>query len=192
MEWPFDYPASVVEADTSIIFCLDLNLTITYCNPAWDRFAMENSGSRLCRPGVIGRSILEFIGGPQRDYYARTYKRLLTVGEAWEHEYECSSKEVYRKFHLRAVPIRKTAGLLVINSLRVERPHEVVQCQPLEDVYRNSTGLIIMCGSCRRTRRNSIGATSWDWVPEFVENFPVRSSHGLCPPCCELYYPDEE
>ena len=40
MDWPFDYPASVVEADTSIIYCLDLNLAITYCNPAWDRFAI--------------------------------------------------------------------------------------------------------------------------------------------------------
>jgi PAS domain-containing protein len=158
MEWPFDYPASVVEADTSVIFCLDPNLTITYCNPAWDRFAKENGGSELYRPSVIGRSILEFIGGPQRDYYARTYKRLLAVAEPWDHEYECSSKEVYRRFHLRAVPIKKRAGLLVINSLRVERPHQLVPCEPLEEVYRDSTGLIIMCGSCRRTRRNSSGA----------------------------------
>ena len=96
MEWPFDYPAAVVEADTSVIFCLDLNLEITYCNPAWDRFAMENGGNELCRPAVNGRNILEFIDGPQRDYYARTYKRLLTRAEPWEHEYECSSKGVYR------------------------------------------------------------------------------------------------
>jgi hypothetical protein len=52
MEWPFDYPAFVVEADTSVIYCLDLNLAITYCNPAWDRFAMENGAKELCRPAV--------------------------------------------------------------------------------------------------------------------------------------------
>ena len=54
----FDYPVSVVEADTAVIFCLDADLRITYCNPAWDRFALENGGEHLCRPAAANSAQL--------------------------------------------------------------------------------------------------------------------------------------
>jgi hypothetical protein len=190
VEWPFDYPASVVETDTSVIFCLDGDLTITYCNPAWDRFALDNGGSELCRPAVVGRGFLEYISGPQREFYSRTYSRLLAKTEPWEHEFECSSKDLYRKYHMRVVPIQKQAGLFVVNSLLVERPQQRLPMPPLEDMYRNTNDLIVMCGSCRRTRRKGHGQALWDWVPDFAESFPVRSTHGICALCRELYYPD--
>jgi len=184
---PFDYPASILESDTSVIFCLDPDLNITYCNPAWDHFALDNGSERLCRPAPIGRCVLDYIDGPDRDYYATQYKRILAQSEPWERDYECSSSETYRKFRLRVVPMHKNPGLVVINSLSMECPHDLPACAPLEELYRTPAGLIVMCGSCRRTRRNRNGVDQWDWVPEFVRHMPHDVSHGLCAHCLELY-----
>lgn len=184
---PFDYPASILESDTSVIFGLDPDLNITYCNPAWDRFARDNGGEHLCRPAPIGRCILDFISGPAQDHYAAFYRRMLAQSDPGEFDYDCSSPDKHRKFRLRAIPMRKNPGLLVINSLRLERSHDCPACAPLEERYRTADGLIVICGNCRRARRNLPGVEHWDWVPEFVRHLPDRVSHGLCAPCLEHY-----
>ena len=175
-----------------MIFCLDAELTVTYCNPAWDRFAVQNGGPELCHPAPIGHCVLDFICGADRGYFEKHYRSVLQQSEAWERDYECSSSGVYRKYRLRVLPMQTVRGLFVVNSLIVERAHELAAKPPLEEVYRTTRGLIVMCASCRRTRRNIQGIDIWDWVPSFVENFPVRTTHGVCAPCRELYYPDDE
>ena len=192
LEEPSDGPGHVNEAETSVTFCLDSALRITYCNLAWDQFALLNDGSHLARPAVIGRCILDFISGPDHDYYAEAYKRVLTTNESWEHEYECSSTQIYRKFRLRVFPMQKISGLLVVNSLLTESAQLARSEQPLEHLYRTQEGLLIMCSSCRRTRRNNPGIPIWDWVPGFLEPMAERVSHAICAPCKELYYPSEE
>jgi hypothetical protein len=188
----FDYPTSIVEADNAVIFCLDPELIITYCNPAWDQFAIQNGGPELCRPMPVGRCVLDFIGGPDRGYFKKHYDHTLQQSEPWEREYECSSSDVYRKFQMRVLPMQSVRGLFVINSLIVEQAHQLSASPPLEEVYRRADGFILMCGSCRRTRRNSPGIDIWDWVPSFVEDFPARTTHGICAPCKEHYYPDPD
>jgi hypothetical protein len=188
----FDYPITLVEADSTIVFCLDADLRITYCNQAWDRFAMANGGEHLCRPAPIGSSVLDHINGPDKQYFEKQYRRVMGQKEPWERDYECSSAEVYRRFRLRVIPMQKRPGLFVMNSLRVERVHESPVCAAIESGYRRPDGFIVMCASCRRTRRPLPGPHMWDWVPAFVENFPPRTTHGVCLPCKELYYPDDE
>jgi hypothetical protein len=188
----FDYPVSVVEADTAVIFCLDADLRITYCNPAWDRFAIENGGVHLCRPAPVGISVLDYISGPDKQYFAKHYRRVIGQKEPWERDYECSSANTYRGFRLRVVPMQKTPGLFVVNSLKVEYAHRLTACAAIESIYRRPDGFIVMCASCRRTRRYCPGMDVWDWVPTFVENFPSRTTHGVCSPCKELYYPNVE
>ena len=185
-----EYPREVVDNDEVVMFSLDGNLNITYCNTGWDQFALANGGQHLCTPGPIGRCVLDYIGGPDREYFAKHYKRLIGRSEPWERDYECSSANVYRKFRLRVVPFRKKAGLCVMNFLIVEHPHQSAASAPFEETYRRPDGLIVMCASCRRTRR-SLNPEGWDWVPAFVTEFPLRSTHGVCLPCRELYYPDE-
>jgi hypothetical protein len=189
MNPPFDYPASVVEAENSVIFCLDPDLRITYCNPAWDRFAQENGGHELLRPAPIGRSVLDYISAPVRDHYARLYERILNQSDPWEEDFECSSQTLYRRFRSRLIPMKNNSGLLVMNYLHEERQHDAASCAPVEEVYRTPQGVIVMCASCRRTRRANDPVETWDWVPHFVGNTPLMVSHGVCPPCRELYYP---
>ena len=195
MDTPFDYQPEIVEADTAVIFCLDSDLLITYCNPAWDRFATENGGPELRRPQVIGTCVLDYISGPARDYYATAYKRVLAQSKPWQHRYECSSEKVHREFRLLAIPIKKRPGVFVRNSLDVEHAHQEALSKPLEKVYRQSNGLITMCSGCRRTRRNLSGVEIWDWVPAFLALPPAAArqiTYGICSTCRELYYPEDE
>jgi len=188
--FPFpEFPAAAVDADPSVVFALDSSLHIIYCNPAWDRFASENGGRELQKPAPLGHSVLDFITGALRPFYECAYRRVLEGGAPWEHLYECSSASVYRAFALRVLPMKQSAGLLAINSLRVERAHDRPSFAGLDEVYRQSNGVIVMCSHCRRTRRRLGDREAWDWVSDYVARRPLQVSHGLCETCLEYYYP---
>jgi hypothetical protein len=181
----------MADPESTVICCLDSRLRIVYCNSAWDRFAVENGAPHLCRPAPIGHCILDFISGPDRDYFEKHYRTCLLESQLWERDYECSSAKVHRTFRMRVLPLQSMRGLLVIFSLQVERPHELAGSPPLEDLYRSERGLIMMCASCRRTRRDGPDGESWDWIPSFVDRMPLRTSHGICTPCMELHYRED-
>ena len=181
-------PVAALEQDHSVIFSLDANLRITYCNTAWDRFAAANGGPGLIRPAPLGRSVLDYISGPLAAYYETAFRNALRAAEPWRHVYECSTPAAFRKFVMHVFPDKGTHGLLVVNSLCVERPHEPSQTHLRDADYRAATGLVVMCSHCRRTRRTT-AAEQWDWVPEYLEHQPAQTSHGLCSPCLEYYYP---
>ena len=193
MNTRFDYPATVVDADPAVVFCLDSALTITYCNAAWERFALQNEAPELCGPAPIGKCVLDYISGPARNFYASVYERVLVTSKPWEHRYECSSAEVYREFRLLVIPIHKYGSLFVRSSLEVEHAHQRTSCGLSETAYRQSNGLIIMCSSCRRTRRSVSGTNIWDWVPAFLALPPADKrdiTYGICPACHDIYYRD--
>jgi len=181
-------PVAALEHDHAVIFSLDADLRITYCNTAWDRFAVANGGPELMRPAPIGRPLLDFISGPLAAYYAAALGNARSAPEPWHHVYECSSPAAFRRFVMHVFPDKVTHGLLVVNSLCVERPHEPGQTRLRDADYRGRNGLIVMCSHCRRTRRDG-PLEEWDWVPEYVEHQPPKTSHGLCNPCLEYYYP---
>ena len=198
MVFPDDISPAALEHDPSVIFVLDSSLRIAYCNTAWDRFAAANGGNDLLRPAPIGRSLVDSIGEPLSAFYESAYQGVLHSLEPWRHFYECSSPATFRKFSMHVLPLRSTGGLLVVNSLCVERPHGLGAGPPSEAAYRQADGLIVMCSHCRRTRRteavgrDAVGRDAieqWDWVAEYVAEMPPRTSHGLCKVCLEYYYP---
>jgi hypothetical protein len=188
MELLGEIPAAALEQDPSVIFALDSTLHITYCNAAWDHFAAANGGPGLVRPAPIGRPLLAYINGPLAGYYGGALRHVLKTGAPWRHTYECSSRATFRKFLMHVFPVRKTQGLLVVNSLRMERPHELSHDRIGAGDYRTSEGVVVMCSHCRRAQRRG-SPDQWDWVPEYVEHLPPNTSHGLCNLCLEYYYP---
>ena len=178
-----------LEANTSVIYALDASLRITYCNAAWDRFAESNGGDRLKREDVIGTDVMAIIAEPLQSFYSDGFNRAYESHEPWEHDYECSSPEVSRFFHMRVLPLAN-GHLLIENSLIVERTHdpERLRMPPIETMYRDSHGLIQMCAHCRRSRRIVQSAPVWDWVPAFVRDRPHQTSHGLCENCRAYYF----
>lgn len=185
---PLGVPRSVLERSKAVICVLDPDLRISYCNPAWDEFARQNAGHEVMAQGVTGSRLLEVVAEPLRAFYQQFFERARTTGQVQEFDYECSSAEIYRTFHMQVLPLKDGHGFLVIHSLRVEKPLDFRPAQaPDEARYAGPDGIIVMCCHCRRTRQAQ-DANAWDWVPAYVER-RSRISHGLCPVCFAYFYP---
>jgi hypothetical protein len=176
------------EGDRSVVYVLDDDLRLAYCNKAWDEFAEHNGGAHLQRIEQVGHRVLDAISEPLKAFYRSVFERSLADSTPWEHSYECSSPECYREFHMQVLPLQAPPRLVIVNSLVVEKAHERVKRAPLTAVYRTAGGIIGMCMHCRRTRRSE-EPDIWDWVPEFLAKPPDNVSHGLCPTCFRYYYP---
>jgi PAS fold len=176
------------EDDRSVIYLLDDNLRIAYCNKAWDEFAERNGGVKLQRTEQVGRRVLDSTAEPLKAFYRSAFERALAEHQPWEHLYECSSPGLYREFHMQVLPVQAPPCLVIVNSLVIEKPHERFIRPPLTTLYRTGGGVISMCMHCRRTRRIE-EPEIWDWVPDFVASPPDGISHALCPTCFFYYYP---
>jgi len=181
-----------LRAHAGSVYALWPTLCLAYMNPAWFRFAAENGGEpAISTRWPLGAPVLDAMPEPVCDFYRSHYEACLASGEAWHHDYECSSDTVYRRFRQAVYPLEYGGGLLVVNSLAVERPQDVSECaapRPRRLGYRDEDGRIHQCAHCRRTMYvDAIGR--WDWVPAWVRAIPEGTVHTLCPVCHAHYYP---
>jgi hypothetical protein len=176
------------DKDPAIIYVLDHDLRIVYCNEAWDRFAVENGGG-LLRPRALGLSVIDLTPAPLKEFFEKGYRNALSTGRVWQHCYDCSSPELFREYQMRVYPNRETAQLVVVHSLIVETPRSITGpeiCTPDEKLYADQNGIVTICCECRRTCRRG-QSSLWDWVPAYIERLPERISHGLCDACLNIY-----
>lgn len=180
-----------LEHSRDVLYVLDRDLRILYCNQAWDDFAAQNEGQKLIRTSILGQSILQAIAAPLQEFYATVFQYVRENGQPFELEYECSSPELFRVFHMRVLPVQGSQRLLMINSLAVEQPHGLDRpAQPADHArYTDEYGFVHMCSHCRHTRR--VEDNHWDWVPSYLNQPPAPVSHGLCPACMVYFYPDQ-
>ncbi|HJL18154.1 MAG TPA: hypothetical protein RMH99_20995 [Sandaracinaceae bacterium LLY-WYZ-13_1] len=173
------------ERSDETIYVIRADLRIAYVNPSWRRFALGNGGSErmLARFGV-GARLIDAIHGPLRDYYEGAYRECLREGQVWAHDYECSTAEKRRFYHQTAFPLGGR-GLLVVNSLREERPFDEPDHVADRARYLTPEGLIVQCGHCRRVKTLD---DQWHRVSAWVERQPGNTSHGLCPHCLAYYW----
>jgi hypothetical protein len=176
-----------LENNSHPIFGLTTDLSLSYLNPAWFKFAAENRGEPdISERFGIGTAIGSVIAAPLQDFYLGNLRSRLQTGKTWSHDYECSSPTTYRLYHQTVYPLHNHRGLVVVNSLVKEQTHDANSRPPLppsEAGYRQQSGLIIQCCHCRRTERASEPGV-WDWIPAWVERMPPAVSHGLC----RIYY----
>ncbi len=170
--------------DPSIIVALDRDADIVWVNDAWLRFARENRGESILERFGPGASYLSAIEPKLRGFFQTAFENVLMTGEPFELDYECSSADTFRLFHMLVVPIGR-AGLLIVHSRLVERPQHRWAEPENDPVYRQPNGIIVQCANCRRVRRAD--RTGWDWVPAYVDEVPNRTSHGICS-FCRAYY----
>lgn len=180
-----------LENDSNSIFGLSTDLTFNYMNPGWFSFAKENDGEpAISEKCILGSHIGDSISGPARDYYLEIFQSILHTGDVWHHDYECSSPEKFRIFHQSVYPLYNLKGLVVVNSLVKEHPHDthsIIPHQPIKKLYTQETGFISQCSNCRRVKR-ATQADVWDWVPAWVKQMPENTSHTFCQICYEYYY----
>ncbi len=169
------------------------DLRLACFNRSWEEFARDNGGEpAISTRWGLNSSVAEAICEPLRRYYALRYSACLKGMEPWDHRYECSSPFAFRCFHMTAYPLGRREGLLVVNSLVVERPHDVagVPAHSADDhAYVDAHGDLHQCAHCRRVQRSDT-PQFWDWIPQWVEKSPAHASHGICPVCLDYYYPD--
>lgn len=180
-----------LEKDSNPIFGLSTDLTLNYLNPAWFTFAAENEGEpAISERFHLGTNIGVAMLGSARDYYLDIFQKIIQTGEVWHHDYECSSPEKFRIYHQAVYPLHNRCGLISVNSLVKEEPHNETArraCPPIVKTYTQDTGFITQCSNCRRAQR-ATQPEVWDWVPAWVAHIPKNCSHSFCPICFEYYY----
>jgi hypothetical protein len=180
-----------LENDPNSIFGLSTDLTLNYLNPGWFNFAKENDGEpAISDRFILGTHIGDSINGLARDYYLDVFQSILQTGKVWHHDYECSSPEKFRIYHQSVYPLYNRSGLVIVNSLVKEQPHDAnskMPHHPIKKLYTQKTGFINQCSNCRRVQRTS-QQDVWDWVPAWVEQMPKNTSHNFCPICYEYYF----
>lgn len=180
----------VFETDQDVLYLLDSDLRIAECNLGWDKFAAANGGVGISRAEVRGHSIFEYTPAVLVEFYQKKYAEALRVGHWIGFDYECSTPDAFRQFHM-ALRSVEASGLLVVNShLPDQRAPLAPPTEALADLaYMSPGGFITMCAHCRRTKRQD-GSNTWDWVSRFLRETGRNVSHGLCPRCTAYLYPD--
>jgi hypothetical protein len=171
---------------SEVVLCVDDNDVLTYCNPAFDKFAAANGAPELNAARVVGTPLQTYLPPFLDGFFREALKRARTTLELWRFEYNCSSAEVFRKFQLTIFPQPDRKEIVFAHSLLVEHPHRWVAFEATESKYRCPHGLLHMCCNCRRTRVQE--TSRWDWVPGFVSHRPRQVSHGICPFCRDWLY----
>jgi hypothetical protein len=182
------FTLETLEKDSNPVFGLSADLTLNYLNPAWFTFAAENEGEpAISERFHLGTDIGVAMIGSARDYYLDIFQKILQTGEVWHHDYECSSPKKFRIYHQAVYPLYARRGLISVNSLVKEEPHDKNACSPIIAVYTQKNGFITQCSNCRRVQRAS-QSELWDWVPAYVAKMPDKCSHSFCPICFDYYY----
>ena len=157
------------------------------------RLARSNSRADSNSLSVLGRSVMDVTPESLHRFYTGVYSEARRTGRPSEHDFQCSSPEMFRLFHMRILPLGDPY-LCVENSLSIERPHagDPENAGPTSGRYLDDHGIVTMCCHCRRTRRvRGVGPPKWDWVPEFLNYPPGAVSHGLCLVCRRYFYPGD-
>jgi hypothetical protein len=176
--------ASVAKSE-EIAYLLTHDLRLVATNAGWKNVAFANNGASIFMQWKVGTRIDEALPDPLRTFYVTAFERARAAGTLWQRDYEDTSLSS-QKFRLLIYPLRD-GTLLVVNAKIADRaPHETTSA----GADYLDEGFITMCAHCRRVRRPS-DRTRWDWVPVVAESMRSFVSHGLCPPCVEVYYPDD-
>jgi hypothetical protein len=177
----------------SSIYGLDKNYNIVYLNDAWFSFAQDNGGDN---EWTLGRNIFDTIPDLEKLFYKNLFDSTLKQQNSSmispQTEYECSSPSLYRRYSMHIYPVG-TEGLVVVNSLVIEEPIEKHYSQDSQQIeskdYIDENRCIYQCANCRRIRLLS-DSNKWAWIPKFISKPYPNTSHCICPPCLNYYYPN--
>jgi hypothetical protein len=175
------------ERSHNTVLALWPDLSIAYVNPAWIRFALENDGEpAISRSWSVGACMLDAIAPPVRSFFEVQYRECLTERRVWDFDYECSSADRYRVFHLRVAPTPGAEALISIHTPRIDFDCVRDESPPILANYLQADGAVRQCCECRRFQR--FGATDvFDWVPSWIRRRPQQVRQVLCPNCRSFY-----
>jgi hypothetical protein len=157
-------------------FVLSHDWRILHVNDGYRSFAQENGGEDLLGRWPIGAHIEHVIPTDLRPFYRHAFEQVRATQQCWEHDYECSSPELYRRMHMVVYPVEPSA-VLVVSSPIVVRQHTQEQVEP---ALYEQRGVLVACSHCRRFRSPS-EPRSWHWVPTTFATHRETSATGCAP-----------
>lgn len=182
-----DQQLAEFERSHNTVLVLWPDLSIAYVNPAWVRFALENDGEpAISNSWSVGACVLDAIVPPVRSFFEDHYRRCLRERRAWDFEYECSSADRFRVFHLCVTPTRDAEALIASHSPRIDFDCVRDESPPIPTNYLQADGALRQCCECRRFQRTP-PAHQWDWVPTWIRCRPPHVRLILCPTCGSFY-----
>ncbi len=163
-----------------VSYVVDGNLTVQYCNRAWDRFALENGAPELTGKATVGLDLRRVIADDLLPFYVRGFEHAEQQGTVWECAYECSSPELFRKFQMRIPSCPAPWRSLVTNTLVIERHRTEVMTGGLGSLggYVDIHDQITMCCHCRNSRRAN-QPEHWDFVCSFGPKYQKYQSQFM-------------
>ena len=173
-----------------VIYIVDSSIHLRAFNDAWSSFARNNNGETILFRYPLGATIVDVGDCPVKNYILNGYKKALEENVPFVHNYECSSPQIYRVFHQTAYPIFDSIGLIITNHLIITKPHNE-EGVAFTSRFENEHNVITQCANCRKIR-DPQNEKTWFWVPELVEIQLPNTSHSICEPCLDHYYPDIE
>lgn len=184
---PLDrFEAATLEGEAAVVYALDPDGRYLYCNPSWDVFAHENGGNGLGRLMMPGRSLYDDLPEALASFYWNRYDQVLETAKPWEFDVERSSPDRFRPLRMRAIPLDRRSGILVMNFTVLERAHDG-DCEPAPRGGTEPTPMT-MCASCRRILRSSRDGTEWVWSRTALCGDQGAFTHDLCPVCLEHHF----
>lgn len=177
---------AALEAEPCSAYVLASDLTLMHVNAAWSTFARSNGAPTLADSWRSLGPIQCSIDPPQlQEFFAARLQSALSRNRIWSHTYECSSPQVYRKFHMRVQPGPNREGIVVVHSLVAESPLVRPAPDSLIREFTDARGLIVNCAACGRTRRPGL-TDVWEWVPGLDAESSI--STGICAICSVQEY----
>ena len=160
---------------------------ISSVNDAWRSFAEVNEGRALLPPGILGRSLWEFIADRETRYiYQVVHDRIRGGGSPVRLSFRCDAPERRRLLQVDVLP-RDDAGLLyrVLTVKQALRPFVPL----LDSEGPRAESFLTMCAWCKRV---DAGPGGWLEVEDAVvalELFDAprlpQLTHGVCEECSE-------
>ena len=120
-----------LDASEGSVYGLWADCRLGMTSTGWTRFAQHNDGASVLSTYTPGTSILTAIPQPLRAFYEAGWRQC-RAGLTWEHTYECSSPDTFRRFRMFLHPLHGGAGMLVINAL--------VESCPIADGHQPAVG----------------------------------------------------
>src|SRR4051812_31982376 len=106
-----------LDREQGTVYATNASFELMFTNRAWSQFAAGNSGADIDRRWGLGSNVLEATGAKLRPFYTALFERALRTRTPQEHIYECSSDALFRKMHMRILPLdRGRPGLLVAST----------------------------------------------------------------------------
>jgi hypothetical protein len=158
---------------------------ISSVNDEWLAFAEANEGMGLLPPGILGRSLWEFMSDMEtRHIYGLLHTRVRTRELPVRLCFRCDGPERRRLLQLDILPERDDELLYRVRTLKQE-PRAAV---PLLDPQRpRQSSFVSMCGWCKRV---AVAPRNWLEVEDavaalalFAQPRPPQLTHGVCEEC---------